>query len=245
MTARAALLVVLALAASPAAGQDRPSEEEMFGKGAKPPPGPYPQPAPTAPSAPADAKMETASASPPGFGAPPAPPDPLKIGGMLYLRLDTQWQQGLPVSAWPLTSPNLVDLWVDVRPNDRVRGFVLGRAQVNPLVPDDVQQSVYGQVLSTQVVLDQAWIRFDIERAVFVTAGKQQVTWGVGRFWNPTDFLHFRKRDPLSVFDQRQGEWMLKLHAPWESTGWNFYGILLLSGNEVVDQIGKVGGALR
>jgi hypothetical protein len=116
---------------------------------------------------------------------------------------------------------------------------------VNPLVPEAVQASVYGQLVSTQVVLDQAWIRFDIERAVFVTAGKQQVTWGVARFWNPTDFLHFRKRDPLSTFDQRQGEWMLKLHAPWEKAGWNFYAIALFSGNQVVDQIGKVGGALR
>ncbi len=254
MSVRAALLLVVGLAALPAAGQDRPrpSEEEMFGAPATAPaapaahaPGAYPQPASRAPAPPADAALETASPSPPGFTAPPAPPDPLKIGGMLYLRLDSQWQLGLPVSAWPVTSPNLIDLYADVRPNDRVRGFILGRAQVNPLVPDTVQQSVYGQVLSTQVVLDQAWIRFDIERAVFVTVGKQQVSWGVARFWNPTDFLHFRKRSPLSVFDERQGEWMLKLHVPWEKAGWNFYGILLFSGNQVVDQVGKIGGALR
>jgi hypothetical protein len=67
----------------------------------------------------------------------------------------------------------------------------------------------------------------------------------VARFWNPTDFLHFRRRNPLAVFDQRQGEWMLKLHVPWEKAGWNFYAFALFSGNEVVDQLGKVGGALR
>ncbi|HET8725231.1 MAG TPA: hypothetical protein VFM53_13630 [Anaeromyxobacteraceae bacterium] len=262
MNAPAATLALLAalaagLAAAPAAAQERPSEEELFGKPDAPPappapppgkepPAAYPAPpAPAAPAPPEQARMETASPQPAGFGAPPAPPDPLKIGGMLYLRLDTQWQQGQPISDWVLTSPNLIDLWVDVRPNDRVRGFVLGRAQVNPLVPETVQASALGAAVGTQVVLDQAWIRFDIERVVFVAAGKQQVTWGNARFWNPTDFLHFRKRDPLSVFDQRQGEWMLKLHAPWEKAGWNFYGFLLLSGNEVVDRIGKVGGALR
>jgi hypothetical protein len=245
---RAALALLLVLAATPALAQDRPSEEDIFGKPAAPQPAkpgpeiPYPQPAPAPP---ADAKLETASPQPEGFGAPPAPPDPLKIGGMLYLRLDSQWSEGLPPSEWALTSPNLLDLYVDVRPNDRVRAFVLGRAQVNPLVPDGAQQTVYGQALATQVVLDQAWIRFDIERAVFVTVGKQQVTWGVARFWNPTDFLHFRPRAPLAVFDQRQGEWMLKLHVPWEKTGWNFYAIGLFSGNQVVDQLGKVGGALR
>lgn len=249
MTTRAAIALLAALATLPVAAQERPSEDEIFGKpaGTSPaqaaPPAPGSPPSPPAP--PADAALETATPSPPGFGAPPAAPDPLKIGGMLYLRLDTQWQRGIPPSGWVLTSPNLVDLYVDVRPNDRVRGFVLGRAQVNPLVPSDVQNTALGQIYGTQVVLDQAWIRFDVARTVFVTAGKQQVTWGVARFWNPTDFLHFRRRDPLSVFDERQGEWMLKLHVPWEKAGWNFYGFLLLSGNEVVDQIGKVGGALR
>jgi hypothetical protein len=251
MTPRAALVLLLALAAGPAFAQERPSEEDIFGKPAEAKP--YPQPGPATPAPPADAKLETASPQPEGFSAPPAPPDPLKIGGMLYLRLDSQWQQGLPPSEWLLTSPNLLDLYVDVRPNDRVRAFVLGRAQLNPLVPEqanpalpeEFQSSIYGQALATQVVLDQAWIRFDIERVVFVTAGKQQVTWGVARFWNPTDFLHFRPRAPLSTFDQRQGEWMLKLHAPWEKAGWNFYGIVLFSGNQVVDQVGKVGAALR
>jgi len=240
MIARSVLALLLVLAAAPASAdaQERPSDDEIFGKS-------YPQPVSPAPAAPADAKLESASPQPEGFGAPPAPPDPLKIGGMLYLRLDSSWRQGLPPSEWYLTSPNLIDLYVDVRPNDRVRAFILGRAQVNPLVPDDVQATALGQELATSVFLDQAWIRFDIERLVFVTAGKQQVTWGVARFWNPTDFLHFRKKDPLSTFDQREGEWMLKLHVPWEKAGWNFYAIVLFSGNQVVDQIGKVGGALR
>ena len=148
MTPRAALLaLVLGLAAAPAAAQDRPTEEDIFGKPAAPAePKPYPKlPPPAAPAPPPDAKFETASPQPAGFGAPPAPPDPLKIGGMLYLRLDTQWQKGLAPSQWLLTSPNLIDLYLDVRPNDRVRGFVLGRAQVNPLVPPNVQSTVLGQ----------------------------------------------------------------------------------------------------
>jgi hypothetical protein len=36
-------------------------------------------------------------------------------------------------------------------------------------------------------LLDQMWIRFDILETVFVTAGKQHVRWGTGRFWQPTD----------------------------------------------------------
>ena len=52
--------------------------------------------------------------------------------------------------------------------------------------------------------------------------------WGVGRFWNPTDFLHAVRRDPLAVFDPRTGTAMVKVHVPWERRGWNFYGMAIL-----------------
>ena len=74
-----------------------------------------------------------------------------------------------------------------------------------------------------RVVLDQMWLRFDIKHTVFVTAGRQHVKWGTARVWQPTDFLHVVKRNPLDVFDARTGSSMLKLHVPWEERGWNFY----------------------
>jgi hypothetical protein len=69
------------------------------------------------------------------------------------------------------------------------------------------------------------WLRFDVKQRVFVTVGKQHVRWGTGRFWQPTDYLHPVKRNPLDVFDARAGQTMLKLHVPWEARGWNFYGV--------------------
>jgi len=64
-------------------------------------------------------------------------------------------------------------------------------------------------------LLYQMWIRFDVLETVFVTAGKQHVRWGTGRFWQPTDYLHSLKRNPLDVFDARGGTSMVKLHVPW------------------------------
>jgi hypothetical protein len=55
------------------------------------------------------------------------------------------------------------------------------------------------------VLLDQAWLSFDIAHAVFVTAGRQHVKWGVARFFSPTDFLASQLRDPLAQFDARLG----------------------------------------
>jgi hypothetical protein len=95
-------------------------------------------------------------------------------------------------------------------------------------------------------LLDQMWIRFDILQKVFVTAGKQHVRFGTGRFWQPTDYLHPVKRNPLDVFDARAGETMIKLNIPWEEQGWNFYAFGITEDpNTATNTIGKVAGAAR
>jgi hypothetical protein len=77
-------------------------------------------------------------------------------------------------------------------------------------------------------VLDQLWVNFDVERRAFVTVGRQHAKWGVGRFWNPTDYLHPVKRNPLAVFDERTGTTLVKVHVPWEARGWNLYAVSVL-----------------
>ncbi len=77
-------------------------------------------------------------------------------------------------------------------------------------------------------MLDQLWVNFDVDHRAFVTVGRQHVKWGVGKFWNPTDYLHPVKRDPLATFDTRTGTTLVKLHVPWEKRGWNLYAVGLL-----------------
>jgi hypothetical protein len=38
---------------------------------------------------------------------------------------------------------------------------------------------------------------------------------------------------------------MLKLHVPWEATGWNFYGIAMLDNAGPASTLGRIGGAAR
>lgn len=187
------------------------------------------------------------------------------------------------------SAPSLVDAYFDARPNERVRAFVLGRLFFDPTLPtQQAQQStgtqgpgtgMPGQMTGTggtstptvplvsgitatrgpSTLLDQLWLRFDIKRVVFVTAGRQHVKWGTGRFWTPTDYLHPERRNPVAVFDARPGFTMLKLHLPWEERGWNFYAFALVegvrpldrttgrftAGGDVVRDVGDIGGALR
>jgi hypothetical protein len=247
----AAALVAAALAAGAAAQERRPSEDELFGAppAAAPPPADRPAEGAT-PARPPESELFGSQGSP---NAVPPPPqgiisrekeDTLKVGGQLYLRAATTALENQAPGDWRLSSPNLLDTYLDVRPNDRVRGFALGRLFYDPtFVPLTSGGALpSGGVLagagalpigaSTSAnpsgVLDQLWINFDIAHRAFVTAGRQHAKWGVGHFWNPTDYLHPQKRDPLAVFDQRTGTTMVKVHVPWEQRGWNFYAVSVL-----------------
>lgn len=202
-----------------------------------------------------------------------APEDPLKIGGQIYLRANyanpstttvttavTDSTTGQTTNTTQrrqttVSAPSLVDAYFDARPNDRVRGFVLGRMFFDPTLPSASQlmstsamtgtmAGGTGTTFSTQTpllsgvstvrgpttVLDQLWLRFDILNTVFVTAGRQHVKWGTARFWTPTDYLHPVHVNPVAVFDARPGFTMLKLQVPIEKLGWNFYAFALAEG---------------
>lgn len=264
---------------------DRPSEDALFGGDERPT-------APAEPSAPPGA--EDARPGDPGAGeddrdakalSGPATQslfdreggevdDPLRIGGQFYFRAQTSTSQGTARPSDALfTAPTLVDVYLDARPTERVRGFVSGRLVYDASLPlgsgsasgsptggtgntpasDPAQGSgsatagagLFGSRPNPSTLLDQAWLRFDIERAVFLTIGKQHVRWGVSRFFNPTDFLSPQRRDPLAVFDARVGASMVKVHVPVESLGWNFYAIGLLDNAGPASVLGQLGGALR
>jgi hypothetical protein len=194
-----------------------------------------------------------------------APENPLQVGGQLYLRMQTTASGGQAPDQWSLSAPSLLDLYLDARPNPRVRGFVLGRMSYDSTLDPNEPTPGLGTMSSGALaggnptgfstfsnkrgpasLLDQMWIRFDIEQKVFVTAGKQHVRWGTGRFWQPTDYLHQQKRNPLDVFDARGGTTMLKLNVPWEEKGWNFYGFAIADDpNAPTPTLRGVAGAFR
>jgi hypothetical protein len=175
-----------------------------------------------------------------------APENPLAIGGQLYLREAATGSRHQAPAAWSLTTPILADVYGDARPNDRLRGMIRARmtydASVNPTATSFLNPVPSG---GPTMALDQAWVNFDMGHTLFVTAGRQHVKWGSARFWNPNDLLHTARRDALAQFDARTGETMVKVHVPWERTGWNVYAIELLESLEHADRVGAVGGAGR
>ncbi len=160
------------------------------------------------------------------------------IGGRLYLRLNAAIPEAPEPEDITLTSPNFLDLYVDARPNDRIRGYVQGRLSQNLSTQAGDTDSFGNPVEPTNVLLDQMWVNFDIGRKVFLTLGRQRVKWGAGRFWNPTDFLQPARLDPLAFFDERTGVGLVKVHIPFEKTGTNLYAFADIEGADRLDQVG-------
>ncbi|MDX2020225.1 MAG: hypothetical protein SF187_08285 [Deltaproteobacteria bacterium] len=266
-----ALATALATSAPAFADEPRPSEGDLFG--APQTETPASESSTPAAQAPAQSNEQSRDNLMLGdanaatvFSADTAPPDPLTIGGLIYLRSQSSARQGQSPHDWSFSTPTLVDGYFDARPNDRVRGFLLARLSYDPTLPQTANEgTVNGQVAGTgssqgspslsslfqqqtrapRVIIDQLWLRFDIKHRVFVTAGKQHVRWGTARFWAPGDFLHIRRRNPLDVFDARAGTTMLKLHMPVESKGWNFYAYALTEGAGPTTTVGTLAGAAR
>lgn len=171
--------------------------------------------------------------------------DFLAIGGLVWLRLQYFAIDADDPEEFPLSGSSFADAYLDARPNDRVRGYLRGRLRYDPTVRAGSFDQFGQPQQQVGVQLDQLWLKFDIERVVFVTAGKERVKWGAGRFWNPTDFLNQEALDPLAgvtLFDERLGVGLVKLHLPIESLGWNFYAVATFDGARSIEE---AGGALR
>ncbi len=273
------LLAAALLVPAFAAAQDRPSELDLFGNSDAPvadagaasgrDEGSMFADEPDAGAA-ADGGTDRDSAQLSGgpaqskFDTAEAVSDPLKIGGSLVMFGQGYFQETRPFLNGAFSAPMILDVYLDGRPNDRVRAFANGRMQFDPTRPPGDGSTTATTAATTgtgalvgltpatranpSVFLDQLWLRFDIARKVYLTIGRQKVRWGVSRIWYPTDFLNSQPRDALNPFDVRLGVNMLKVHVPVESLGWNFYAYGLLDAVKVTSagvQLEQLGGAVR
>ncbi|MBM4345146.1 MAG: hypothetical protein FJ100_17380 [Deltaproteobacteria bacterium] len=175
--------------------------------------------------------------------------DRTQIGGFFYQRNSFSLAREQALSDLGIGNSSLFETYFDTRVNDRVRVYARGRVLYSPLadaqtaLPAAVSGLAFAQGTDeVRAVLTQLWLKFDVGRTVFVTAGRQFVRFGATRFWNPVDVINLARFNPLTFFDDRVGPLMVKLHVPVESKNWNFYGIVL---SEDAIRAEQVGGLLR
>lgn len=162
----------------------------------------------------------------------------LAVGGFLYQRAELVGVRSQRKTSLEPSFPSLVDIYLDANPSQRVRGFTLGRLAFDPLDAVNTRPDV---------ILGQLWLKFDIARTLYVTAGRQEVRWGSSQVWRPTDFLQDPNPDPLNRLDLRTGVDMVKVTLPWESMATNLsvIGTTNLAGTGPDDRSVRYGGAVR
>lgn len=267
----AGIAIAAMFCAGVAPAQDRPDESDMFGAPAAAPAATAPNTAPA--SAPSSRSKDESRELVPNIGrdafaSGEVTDNALTIGGIFYQRWIASHEDGGDAKHDPISMPLQFDAFLDARPNDQIRGYVQERLLYDPTrdqfgnptsgsgfgsqqfsstsgAPQSLSTTTASTPNNPQLVLDQAWIKFDIDRAVFVTAGKQHVKWGVSRFWNPTDFLSTQRRDPLLPYDLRLGNTMVKFALPFERKGTNLYAITLLDNPQPASTLGQLGEAVR
>lgn len=164
--------------------------------------------------------------------------DALTLGGQLFLRLNGSFRETAAVGDSLVTGPSLLDTFADVRPNDRVRAFAQLRFNFDYTVLPGQKNFLGFEQVPFSLQMAQAWVKFDLGQIAYVTAGRQRIRWGTGRFWNPTDFINQEIRNSIDFFDQRVGVDLVKLHFPLERLGWNLYLIGVLGGVDAVSEAG-------
>ena len=162
----------------------------------------------------------------------------LAIGGQLFLRMNGSFREGVSVNDGAITGPSLLDAFADVRPNERVRAYAQLRFNFDYTVLPGEKNAFGADQVPFSLQLAQAWTKFDLGQVAYITAGRQRIRWGTGRFWNPTDFINQEIRNSVDFFDQRVGVDLVKVHFPFEALGWNLYLIGLIGGIDVVKDTG-------
>ncbi|WP_375771707.1 hypothetical protein NR798_12660 [Archangium gephyra] len=166
----------------------------------------------------------------------PQPHNILSLGGFYYQRAELSGARGADSLSLQPMLPSLVDVYLDIKPSDTLRGFVRGRLAYDALDP----------VLSSpQVLLDQFWFQFSLAHRVFFSVGRQQIKWGSSQVWNPTDFLQSPNPQPLDAFDLRTGVDMLKVNIPWEAMASNLWFVATADLSGPAEQRLRYGGAVR
>ncbi len=174
--------------------------------------------------------------------------DTLDIGGRLELRANANKVDDQRFQESPQSQSKTADIYFDTRPNKDVRAFLRmrfyedsQRTATNTETVTSTEKSSTNT--SIQSAIDELWMKWDIADTLFVTAGKQHVKWGRGRFWNPIDFTAKEVRDPFALYDRRLGQEMIKLHLPFEKAGHNFYLIGQFDELSRNDDVGAAGRA--
>jgi len=220
-------LVMAALVFSGSAQAQDTRDDDIFGEGAKPTQAPQGEETKDS-SRPLESLEQQAKAL----------MDTMQIGGRLELVSTSSLREKQRFGEGNFSPSKTADIYFDTRPSEELRVFLRTRlAEYETLEPSLVTGALERKTAIRQDI-DELWFKWELDRSVFFTYGKQHLKWGSGQIWNPTDFTAREVRDPFALFDRRLGQNLLKIHIPNEKMGFNYYAVVQFDDAERNDDLG-------
>lgn len=81
---------------------------------------------------------------------------------------------------------------------------------------------VYKNELSSELLVKELFFDTNYQKKLYFRFGKQNLKWGTGYFWNPTDTINIEKKSFLDLDKRREGSYGVKTTIPLGNSG-NIY----------------------
>lgn len=114
---------------------------------------------------------------------------------------------------------------IDVRLKEGVKAYTsLNLSKTN----DDTKNPEF-------LKLNEMFFDFNVNDKIYVRSGKQNLAWGRGYFFNPTDLINIEKKALDDVGGQREGNFGVKVHVPYGLEK-NFYAYLQMEDKTLLSE---------
>lgn len=135
----------------------------------------------------------------------------------------------------PYTTTMESDLLLDVRLRKGIKAFADLWVEYNPKTDENRPDADH-----LQTTLKEFFVDANISQKVYFRFGKQNLKWGRGYLWNPTDLISVDRKDFNDMDARREGVYGLKMHVPFGTT-WNIYSFVNASGANQADEFSVAG----
>jgi hypothetical protein len=127
------------------------------------------------------------------------------------------------------------DLLLDVRLQKGIKAFADLWGSYSPQKDESNPDDEY-----LHTTLKEFFVDVNVKHRVYFRFGKQNLIWGRGYLWNPTDVISEDRKDFNDMDARREGVYGLKMHIPFGTT-WNIYGFVNASGADKTDEFAVAG----
>ena len=94
------------------------------------------------------------------------------------------------------------------------------------------------------IAVPEIFLDANINRRVYLRAGKQVLQWGRGYFWNPTDLINVEKKAFVERIGSREGTYGVKAHVPF-GTKANVYTFVDMNNLASIDSLAGAAPVFR